>query len=273
MGTRDRRADRLVFVRLASSLTRSVGDDAPDALTAPAPAFGRPRERQQARTAGFGALVVCVVYVLGVRTFAPEFAPGVIEFVGTVTSLWCVWITRRQNVLSIPIGIVSVVAMGVFFWQIGLIGQSLLHLVYYLPIQIVGWWMWTRGGTRGTELPVSRLPTSLRLALAPAIAAGTIVGGRLLDASFDQAVFSTWDASVVAASIIAQLLLMAKKTESWWLWIGPVNVSAIGLYLMTGAYMFAALYVVFLVNAFVGLAQWQTARRLRGARVLAPADR
>lgn len=135
--------------------------------------------------AGIGALAVCVAYALGVRTLAPEFAPGVVEFVGTATSLWCVWITRRQNVLSIPIGIVS----------------------------------------------------------------------------------------VVAASVIAHLLLMAKKVESWWLWIGPVNVSAIGLHLVTGAYMFAALYVVFLVNAFVGHAQWQTARRLAGTRVLAPADR
>lgn len=273
MGIVAGRSERLEQHRFASWLTRPVADDAPDALTAAAPVTGRPHERRQAILAGVGALGVCLVYVLGVRTFAPEFAPGIIEFIGTATSLWCVWITRRQNVLSIPIGIVSVIAMGVFFWQIGLIGQSLLHLVYYLPIQVVGWWMWTRGGAQGTELAVSRLTASQRAALLPAIVAGTIVGGRLLDAGFDQAVLTSWDASVVAASVIAQLLLMAKKVESWWLWIGPVNVSAIGLYLVTGAYMFTALYVVFLVNAFVGHAQWQAARRLVGARALASVDR
>jgi hypothetical protein len=42
---------------------------------------------------------------------------------------------------------------------------------------------------------------------------------------------------------------------------GKVNVSAIGLYLWTGAYMFAALCVLFLVMAFVGLARWIRADR------------
>lgn len=60
------------------------------------------------------------------------------------------------------------------------------------------------------------------------------------------------------------LLLSRKKVESWWLWIGPVNISAIGLYLATEAYMFAALYGLFLVMACVGLVRWRRAAR-RGA--------
>ncbi len=64
------------------------------------------------------------------------------------------------------------------------------------------------------------------------------------------------DRRCVAASVLAMVLLSRKKVESWWLWIGPVNVSAIGLYLSTGAYMFAALYVLFLMMAFVGLTRW-----------------
>ena len=38
-------------------------------------------------------------------------------------------------------------------------------------------------------------------------------------------------------------------------------MSAIGLYMATGAYMFAALYVLFLVMAFVGLAPLAIGRR------------
>ena len=71
-----------------------------------------------------------------------------------------------------------------------------------------------------------------------------------------RALYTYWDASIVAASVMAMVLLSLKKVESWWLWILPVNVSAIGLYLSTEAYMFAALYVLFLVMAFVGLAKW-----------------
>ena len=88
---------------------------------------------------------------------------------------------------------------------------------------------------------------------------GTVVLGRALDAGWDDALYTTWDASIVAASVVAMVLLSTKKVESWWLWIGPVNVSAIGLYALTGATMFAALYVLFLVMAVVGLLRWQRA--------------
>ena len=87
----------------------------------------------------------------------------------------------------------------------------------------------------------------------------TVTLGWVLDAGWEDALYTYWDASIVAASVVAMVLLSRKKVESWWLWILPVNVSAIGLYLSTGAYMFAALYILFLFMAFVGLAKWMRA--------------
>ena len=58
------------------------------------------------------------------RIFSPEIAPGLVEFAGTATSLWSVWITQRRNVLALPVGIISVALMGLFFLEIGLIGQT-----------------------------------------------------------------------------------------------------------------------------------------------------
>lgn len=225
-----------------------------------APWWGRPHEHRHAVVALAGSVAAGLVYLLAARTWAPDLTPGPVEFWGTVTSLWSVWITQRRNVLAMPVGLVSVVLMGAFFTSIGLIGQALLHWVYYVPVQLWAWANWTRGD-RGGELPVTRLTLAKRIATAAAVLAGTLIGGATLDAGWSLAVHTYWDASVVAASVVAMLLLAAKKLESWWLWIGPVNVSAIGLYLTTGATMFAALYVLFLVMAFVGLARWRAAAR------------
>ncbi len=52
---------------------------------------------------------------------------------------------------------------------------------------------------------------------------------------------------------LALVWLTRKNVESWVLWLLPVNVCAIHLCSLTGSYMFAALYVVFLVNAGAGL--------------------
>ncbi|MCB0967502.1 MAG: nicotinamide mononucleotide transporter, partial [Ilumatobacter sp.] len=117
----------------------------------------------------------------------------------------------------------------------------------------------TRGGEDHTELEVSRLSWSERATAAALLVGATVALGWLLDAGWDDALYTYWDASIVAASVVAMFLLSRKKVESWWLWIGPVNVSAIGLYLATEAYMFAALYCLFLVMAVVGLARWQRA--------------
>jgi nicotinamide mononucleotide transporter len=199
------------------------------------------------------------MYWLGTKLWAPEVVPGVVEFGGTATSLSSVWITQRRNVLALPVGIISVVLMGWFFRDIGLVGQTWLHWGYYLPVQFWAWSQWTRGGDDQTELTVTRLTARARLGVLGAGLVATVLLGWLLDAGWEDALYTYWDASIVAASVVAMILLSRKKVESWWLWILPVNVSAIGLYLSTEAYMFAALYVLFLVMAFVGLAKWMRA--------------
>jgi len=228
-----------------------------------APWFGRRWEHRQAAIAAIGSLLACSMYWLGTKRFAPDFVPGWVEFGGTMTSLWSVWITQRRNVLALPVGIVSVILMGWFFRDIGLVGQEWLHWGYYLPVQFWAWAQWTRGGEEQTELLVTRLSNPARVLALTGGAIATMALSWLLDAGWDDALYTYWDASIVAASVVAMLLLSRKKVESWWLWILPVNVSAIGLYLATGAYMFAALYGLFLVMAFVGLARWIRAAQVR----------
>ncbi len=236
-----------------------VIDATPDRLAAPW--FGRPWEQRHAAFAGMGSLAACAVYWLGTKQFAPEVTPGWIEFTGTAMSLWSVWITQRRNVLALPVGLISVVFMGWFFRDIGLVGQTWLHWGYYIPIQLWGWTHWTRGGEGKTELVVTRLRWTGRAAVAAAGVMATVALGRLLDAGWDDALYTYWDASIVGASVMAQLLLSTKKVESWWLWLIPVNVSAILLYVRTEAFMFAALYCLYLVMAMVGLARWRSAAR------------
>ena len=234
----------------------------PSAAT-PAPWFGRAGDHRHAVVAGAGSLFACALYWLAARQFAPEFTPGPLEFAGTATSLWSVWITQRRNVLALPIGIISVVLMGQFFASIDLAGQQWLHWGYYLPVQLVAWWQWTRGGEGGGELDVTRLQLRGRVVVLVAWLALTLLVTAALFAAAAKPWIAGWDASIVAASVVAMVLLARKKVESWWLWIAPVNISAIGLYLTTGAFMFSALYVLFLVMAVVGLARWNRAAAAR----------
>ena len=74
------------------------------------------------------------------------------------------------------------------------------------------------------------------------------------------------DSAVMAFSVIAQLLLMKRRLETWWFWLG-VNTIAVPLFVSRGLYVTAALYAGFWLNAVISLRHWR--RLLRGAHGLA----
>ena len=225
------------------------------------PTWGTRSDQVGAVRAGVLAAAAVAVYTLTAHRFAPEFVPTTLEMLGTWTSLACVWLTRRQNILSMPYGIVSVVLMGAFFFDIALVGQGWLHLAFYVPVQFVGWWIWIRGGEGRTDLPVRWMTWRARAGTVAAIAAGTVFLAWLFRELHGPTPYPLWDAEIVAASVAAQLLLITKRIESWFVWLIPIDIAAIGLYVRTDATMFAALYTLYLVIASAGLVDWIKAHR------------
>lgn len=225
------------------------------------PAWGTSADQVGAVRAGGLAAIAVAAYTAAAHRYAPQFAPTGLELFGTWSSLACVWLTRRQNIWSMPYGIVSVVLMGLFFFDIELVGQGWLHLGFYIPVQFVGWWLWIRGGAGRTDLPVSWMSWRARGLTVLGIALGTVVLAWLFGELHGPTPYPLWDAEIVAASVAAQLLLITKRVESWFVWLLPIDVAAIGLYLRTDATMFAALYALYLVIATAGLVDWMKAHR------------
>ena len=179
-----------------------------------------------------------------------------LEFWSLVFSFACVWLSRTENVLSMATGIVSVVLMGIFLLKVGLVGQGWLQFVFYVPIQLFGWWSWCRGGEGRTELKIGRLVLS-GWALSISVYVLTWVFFALLfDTLYESPQYLIWDTSIVAASVVAQILMTRKKVECWFFWTFPVNVSALLLYWRADVPAFSFLYLVFLLNAYFGWRQW-----------------
>ncbi len=200
--------------------------------------------------------VVTALYEYIAITVIPDFAINWYEFVGTWAGLTCVWLTRTQNVLCWPWGIVSSIAFGFFFKEIGLPGQQWLNWGYFLIIQLWAWPYWVFGGANKTELKVSRLGLKGKLLMGVSILVGTAVVYTLIDYFSPGSVYPILDAVVVAASVTAQYLLGRKVIESWWLWLGPVNLLSIALFFAAGAYVVMALYVAFFIHAVFALRTW-----------------
>lgn len=224
------------------------------------PWFGSRVDQRNALRGGVGAFVVTATYVMVARGL--DTTTTAVEAVSLWASLACVWLARIENIWCMPYGLLSVVLLGWYLLDIELVGQGWLQYLYYVPVQLLGWWAWTRGGAGRSELPVTRLAlrswTAVVLAFA-ALWAATWITFSLL---YDSPAYLGWDASITAASVTAQSLMTWKKRESWWFWTVPVNVSAIGLFTVTESWAFVFLYVVFLVNPVWGIRTWHQLERV-----------
>lgn len=218
------------------------------------PLFGTTADKKEAVISLGGSLLLTLLYTSIAKQL--DTTTSSLEFWSLVFSFTCVWLSRTENIYSMHAGIISSIYMGIFLLQIELVGQGWIQFVYYIPIQLYGWWAWCRGGEQKTELPVTRLNTRswlITLLGFTAIWFGTRI---LFGAIYENPQYIWWDTSIVAASIAAQSLMTLKKVESWVFWFFPVNVSSIVLYMYTEVPAFAVMYTVFLANAAWGWRQW-----------------
>ncbi len=200
---------------------------------------------------------VTVLYQYVSSLILPEFTLNVYEFLGTWSGLTTVWLCRTENVLCWPWGIVSALSLGYFFGTIGLPGQQWLNWGYFFVIQLWAWPHWVMGGKDYSQLVVTRLSLYGRVLTVAQIALLTIAVYTIIDVLVPGSVHPLIDAIVVASSIVAQYLLGRKHVESWVLWLGPVNVLSIYLFMSAAAYMVTALYIAFFIHAFFALRTWQ----------------
>jgi nicotinamide mononucleotide transporter len=217
--------------------------------------FGSKEDKSEALYALVGSALVTLLYVFVAKSL--ETTTTQLEFWSLIFSFACVWLSRTENVHSMSTGIVSVVLMGIFLLRIGLVGQGWLQFVYYVPIQVYGWWAWCRGGVGRTELTVTRLSPKQWAGIVVLYIATWAGFYGLFNFLYEDPQFLTWDTSIVSASIIAQVLMTRKKVECWYVWTIPVNVSAVLLYWWASVPAFSFLYLIFLINASFGWRQWR----------------
>ncbi|HLV72249.1 nicotinamide mononucleotide transporter [Actinomadura hallensis] len=189
------------------------------------------------------------------------------ELLGFGTGAVNVWLVVRQNILNWPIGIANVILLGLVFLDGGLYADSGLQ-VFYVGLQLYGWWMWLYGGDGRDNLPVRRTRRGEWAALVTAGAAATALLTWALSAWTDSTV-AFWDALTTAISLMAVYGQSRKLLESWWLWI-TADLVYIPLYLYKDLKLTAVLYVIFLTLCVFGLRAWRRDLRARTAGGPAP---
>ncbi|WP_420129904.1 nicotinamide riboside transporter PnuC [Longimicrobium sp.] len=176
------------------------------------------------------------------------------EIAANVFSAGSVVLAGLNRVHTWWVGIVACMLFGWVFYEANLYADVTLQL-FYIVTNAIGWWSWLRGGGQGDALPVRRTQPA---ALAGMLAGGVAVTGAYgwLLHRFTDAYAPFVDSAVMAFSVVAQLLLMRRRYETWWFWL-LVNTICVPLYLSRGLGLTAVLFAAFWVNAAVALVRWR----------------
>jgi nicotinamide mononucleotide transporter len=159
------------------------------------------------------------------------------EIIASLTGLVSVWLTVKNSIWNWIWGIVSVALFGWVFFQSRLYSNAGLQILYFLPMQFYGWWMWARGGPKKSDdLPITLLSARSRAAwLALTLGLSLALGCAM--SRYTQAALPYWDAAVTAMSIVGQYLLTRKLWENWLLWLAVDVISVV--YLFPSQHLFA----------------------------------
>jgi len=195
------------------------------------------------------------------------FTANWLEIAGFLTTLVGIWLTTRRTMACWPFVLAADLLYLAVFYRARLFSDSLLQ-VFFVAFTLYGWWNWARGVRAEGEVRV--VPLTLRGWLG-GLAAGA-VGAVLLGWLMVRvgAALPHLDAALTSYSLVASWWQARKHTANWWLWIA-VDLIYIGEYLYKDLRLTAALYLLLVALAVLGLRDWRRAEsRVSEARPGAP---
>ena len=176
-----------------------------------------------------------------------------LEVAANVAATVSIVLAARNSVHTWWTGIVGCASFMLLFYESQLYADVALQ-AFFIATSMIGWRRWLRGDG-GRPLPITHAdPTLLGVAAAGGVVA--VAGHGALLRAFTDAYAPFVDSAVLVFSVIAQLLLMQRRLESWLFWL-VVNSIAVPLYTSRELYLTAGLYAFYWVNAVVAWLAWR----------------
>ncbi|MCX2836314.1 nicotinamide riboside transporter PnuC [Microbulbifer thermotolerans] len=181
-----------------------------------------------------------------------------IEYVAVTCGLLNVYFIIKRSIWNYLFGFVMVILYAKIFYDYRLYSDSLLQVFFFFT-QVYGFFYWVNHKAPDGKVLIADLgKKSFVLGMLSTTVLWLLIG--VLMRLYTDATHPNWDSAIAALSVTAQILLMRRHIESWYLWI-MVDLLAIGLFIVKDLTPTAVLYAVFLILAIIGLLQWRVAPR------------
>ena len=185
------------------------------------------------------AVVTILVTALKLRGADSGQALLIIAAVGSLCGVLANVLSANGRLLTFLFGLIDVTIYGVVCLFDTKYGNAALHLLYFLPMQVIGFVQWRkRGAGEGKQVRARRLDGRKWLLYGSIFLVGLVVAYFILSAldKTEAATVVKWmvltDALSMMCNILGQYLLSTAYMEQWIFWIG-VNIASVVMWVLT----------------------------------------
>jgi nicotinamide mononucleotide transporter len=197
------------------------------------------------------------------ETLIHQFTEGIkqthwLEYLAVLSGIASVWYSKKENILVYPVGLLNTLIYIYLSLKGDLYGEASVN-IYYSVMSIYGWIVWSKRDAKNRKLVQVRFSSAtewLHQLFFFAFFYVVLYAALLfLKQTFAPEAIPMVDALASASAFTGMWLMTRKKLESWYWWI-LTNITSIPLYFVKG-YMFTSVYyLILLIIAFFGLAEW-----------------
>ena len=202
-------------------------------------------------------LLLATAVILGLSIYWKDSMTGIWA---ALTGIWCVILTGKGKLSSFWVGTVNTILYAVVAWQARYWGEVMLNLIYYVPMNFVGLYMWSKNMNKQTEEVVKERMSFKGSVLAyTCVIAGTLGYGVILNLMNGTLPFI--DSMSTVFSIFAQFLCVKRYMEQWVLWI-VVDIVTVIMWVYafingTGDMATVLMWSIYLINAIIMFIKWK----------------
>jgi len=183
---------------------------------------------------------------------------GWLEYLAVFAGIASVWFSRLENIWVYPTGLVNTVIYIYISYVGGLLGEASVNF-YYTVMSIYGWVLWTKKNEKKVHVVQIAFSSGkewlIHLLFFGCFYAAIFIALTYLKKNFAPTAIPWADAFASATAYTGMWLMAKKKVESWYWWIAT-NLASVPLYFVKHYVFTSVYYVVLLIMALFGLAEW-----------------
>jgi nicotinamide mononucleotide transporter len=176
-----------------------------------------------------------------------------------ITGVLCVVLAAKGNLLTYLFGMYNTLGYAYLSYTNGLFGEVMLNLLFFIPMNVVGFMMWKRHQTGGKLVMRQMTLAGLSMVAIACILGSAALGFGL---SFIPEQNSPYlDAITTVLSIIATFLMVRRFKEQWLVYI-VLNIFTVALWLIRtldgspDGLLMIVMWSAYLINAIYGYYNW-----------------